>query len=138
MGKKIFTAAPAGAILILAGWALLLSCAKADKGVGPLFTSAEPPYEVVHGTTYDRGDPPQEVPNTRVRFDCLTCGEILLEDFADHAGYYALYSEEELSEHNGHTLRGYASHPENGTDTQDIPNFQWANIPYTVDFYLGW
>ena len=138
MANKIFTPAPLAAIIVLAAWALLLSCGEADNGVGPVVFRTEPPYKVVHGMTYDRGYPPQKIPDTQVRFDCLNCGEILLEDYADHAGYYALYSEEELSEHNGHTLRGYASHPEKGTDTQDIPNFQWANIPYTVDFYLGW
>ena len=139
MATTIRTFAPAAAMVISAAWALLGCGGDVGKDAGAVMgPRTDQPYEVVNGRTYDASEyPPEPLPNVYVCFYCDTCGGILLlDDYADHAADYTLYSDDDLSEHNGHTLRGVASYPLFNNDTRYIYNFQWGNIPYTVGFYL--
>ncbi len=77
------------------------------------------------------------VVNAEVVWDCETCDSRIGEDVTNVFGYYEIYlTEAGWQTHEGHDLKGTATHPDYQTAYAYIYDFPYANIPYTRDFYM--
>jgi hypothetical protein len=120
---------------VATGFLTLVACGEGSKDIEPAVgPGVERSTEVINGFTCDPvGGPLYE---TLVEWSCATCDTFIGGDYTDRSGAYHIYTELNLSGHNGHTFEGVASKAGYYPDTQYIYNFNWSNIPYSVDFTL--
>ena len=131
--------AGAVACLFVAVVAVSLSC-QAD---GP---TATPEAEVEEGTDANVGiwgyvldaDTLEGIADADVDWWDESTG-MIGSDAVDDIGRYDIDPGDEYdwSDHDGHNLRGEASHPAYHSQQNTITNFQSSNIPYKRDFYLS-
>jgi hypothetical protein len=113
----------------------LVACGEGNKEVEPAVGPAlERSTEVINGFTYDSEG--ARLFETLVEWHCATCDTFIGGDYTDRYGAYHIYTDLNLSGHNGHTFEGVATKDGYYPDTQHIYNFIWSNIPYSVDFTL--
>ena len=121
----------------LIGLAVLtaVTCSEDPGDVNSPVTSATlAPVLVITGETKDSEG--NRLYETWVEWKCTYEGANIGGDYTDRSGAYHIWTVDDLAAHNGHTFEGVASKAGYYPDTQYIYNFNWLNIPYSVDFTL--
>jgi hypothetical protein len=134
---RIKILAAAGAAVIIAAAAVIMSCQDGTTAATPPPKSEAPSQDVVRIWGYVTDLWGQPVKDADVGWWCETCDTWIGDDVVDDEGRYDIDPPPPFrwEDHEGHDLKGMASHPDYEDGYRTIKNFD-SSASYQRDFVL--
>jgi hypothetical protein len=129
-------AAAAVTVLLVATAAVILSCQEGTTAPTPPPKCEAPSLDVIRVWGYVTDIYNEPVPDAYVEWWCETCDMPIGDDAVDDLGRYDIDEvQSKWDAHDGHDLKGEASHPNYQSDYQTIDDFD-SSASYQRDFVM--